>query len=598
LKNLYISGVKEKIVLFILCSFVFSILHIQFIEFNQQVGDKTSTQIFPKEYIYLPSLFIYKDLRKLEWLPKIQEKYEFDDLKNIYYHDRSNLKLLRGSPGVALALLPAFYIAHTFAKITGFDQDGFSLPYQLAIYFWKVGLILIGLFLTFNLLSNYFGKTTAFITVFTFLMTTQILEVLTAHEFFPYILFVFTSILLFYLDKFWTKPNLVNTILLSVSLGMVILIDLNNLVFLLLIALWKISPKIYHIKSKITHYLLHFKYYAIISVLALSFLSIHVLYTYHLLESNEFYNYDGRIFGYFWYNAINSWFSVGYGWLVYSPIILLSILGFITLFMNQKRLFYSLFIFFLSYQIVYSSSNITSFNQGIGNSYMLGIYPVMMLTFGSFIKQIIQLKPALIMPTIIFILFCGYYNNWTLYHTQKGNFIASNEMTKDYFFHVVGRENLSPQTKKLLDTEIIYDGVIKDSVILLVDKLQYCLNKKIQYTRRWEAERKDSNHNHVRFILDAKTEYVGKDIWHYAQMLVSMYNLDTNIKNEMIRVQRFTKKNEWSTIWIDAELPEQTSKIVGSVWNAENDQRICFRNLKIYTYKAEENNGRKRLNTN
>jgi hypothetical protein len=78
-------------------------------------------------------------------------------------------------------------------------------------------------------------------------------------------------------------------------------------------------------------------------------------------------------------------------------------------------------------------------------------------------------------------------------------------------------------------------------------------------------------------------------------MLISFYDQDANIKNEMIRVQRFTTNNEWTTVWIDAVLPNHTTKVVGSVWNAENDEKICFKNIKIYTYKTIDGKKRQRL---
>ncbi|HMP28605.1 MAG TPA: hypothetical protein PKD85_03335, partial [Saprospiraceae bacterium] len=109
------------------CIICFITLDSKYTQLATNQGAKLSAVDLPKDYIYLPAIFIYKDIKRLEWLPNIQEKYEIGETKNIYYHDKSNLKLLRGSSGTALALLPAFIVAHMVCNITDYEQDGYSL---------------------------------------------------------------------------------------------------------------------------------------------------------------------------------------------------------------------------------------------------------------------------------------------------------------------------------------------------------------------------------------------------------------------------------------------------------------------------------------
>jgi hypothetical protein len=423
-------------------------------------------------------------------------------------------------------------------------------------------------------------------------LTTQLTDIATSREFFPYGQFFLTASFLYFLDKYWNKPTVLSSLMIGLSLGILVLSDLNYLVFILLILLWYISPQVRHIKAKIFHFLRHFKYYIPIFLFSGAFLSVHLYYTKYLLDTYEFYNYDGRIFGFFWPNFLDAWFSVGFGWLVYTPSMAISLLGFITLYFQNKRLFYPFVITFLVFQGLLGSSNVNSFGTEIGNSHMVGIYPILIFCSASFYQFFIEKKTFWFFPIGLALVICGYYNYWLIYHKQSGNFIASKEMSRDYFYHVLGREDLSPQTIKLLDTEIIYEGPIQDSIVIIKDRLRYCLDKKIQYTRRWEALRQDTTHNQVRFMLEALTSSTDVEVWHFAQMLISFYDQDANIKNEMIRVQRFTTNNEWTTVWIDAVLPKNTTKVVGSVWNAENDEKICFKNIKIYTYKVEKGNAR------
>jgi hypothetical protein len=64
------------------------------------------------------------------------------------------------SCGLALQYLPYFLIAHTIAKPLGYPNDGFSVPYQLAITLGALITACIGLWYTRKSLLNYFSEST------------------------------------------------------------------------------------------------------------------------------------------------------------------------------------------------------------------------------------------------------------------------------------------------------------------------------------------------------------------------------------------------------------------------------------------------------
>ena len=84
-------------------------------------------------YLYLPSFFIYKDLTTLNWFSNANQQY---DLTGSLYQAN---KIENGNyvakylMGISILTSPFFMIGHLAAKPFGYPQDGFSLPYQLAI---------------------------------------------------------------------------------------------------------------------------------------------------------------------------------------------------------------------------------------------------------------------------------------------------------------------------------------------------------------------------------------------------------------------------------------------------------------------------------
>ena len=103
-------------------------------------------------YSYLPALFIHNDLS----LDFTKENPEFFS-NRFWPHRASNGKLvLKMSSGMAIIYSPFFAMAHLAAKPLGFEPDGFSPPYRIAISFGAILYLAIGLILLCRFLSKYY----------------------------------------------------------------------------------------------------------------------------------------------------------------------------------------------------------------------------------------------------------------------------------------------------------------------------------------------------------------------------------------------------------------------------------------------------------
>lgn len=82
-------------------------------------------------YWYLPSIFIYDDLRGQSFKDEVLQKYKMtppEDFQYGYRHESSGHYVLRYTPGLALLEAPFFFIGHAAAHIFGYPPDGFSPP--------------------------------------------------------------------------------------------------------------------------------------------------------------------------------------------------------------------------------------------------------------------------------------------------------------------------------------------------------------------------------------------------------------------------------------------------------------------------------------
>lgn len=123
-------------------------------------------------YIYLPALFIYHDLEKLAFVDKMPDQF---DRTYFLYPGSQGGYMTKYTPGMAILELPFFLVAHFLASNLGFESDGYSPPYRLAIAFSTLFYTFWGLWFLGKLLSRYFSKRTVLWTVGLTLFATNLL---------------------------------------------------------------------------------------------------------------------------------------------------------------------------------------------------------------------------------------------------------------------------------------------------------------------------------------------------------------------------------------------------------------------------------------
>jgi hypothetical protein len=98
-------------------------------------------------YMYLPGIFIYKDLKEIKWFFENDEVYSLSGGK-VYQAGKykNGNYVFKYLGGVAILELPFFFIGHQIAKHTHYKADGFSSPYQYALGFGNLICFFIGYF--------------------------------------------------------------------------------------------------------------------------------------------------------------------------------------------------------------------------------------------------------------------------------------------------------------------------------------------------------------------------------------------------------------------------------------------------------------------
>lgn len=196
-------------------------------------------------YIYLPSLLIYDDFTKLEWLSAIDKKYGVQGGPGIPAQkvDNGNYAF-KYLGGVAIMELPFFYIGHLAAKTSGYPPDGFSPPYQYALTIGCMLYCILTIFLLRRILLRWFSDLTVAVSLLAVCLGTNFIEYAViengqSHGFiFPlYVLVLYTTL------KWHDQPKIIWACLTGFIIGFAAICRPTEAIMLFIPLLWNTQSK-------------------------------------------------------------------------------------------------------------------------------------------------------------------------------------------------------------------------------------------------------------------------------------------------------------------------------------------------------------------
>ena len=185
-------------------------------------------------YMYLPSIYIYKDLRELKWLPEIDAKYNVTGGNYVFGY----------LGGVALLETPFFLIGHSIAKFSEYEPDGFSPPYQYSLAFGILLYCMLAIFLLRHILLKYFSDLTTAITLILLLLATNFIQYASVDNAMSHAyIFPLYVLLLYFTLKWHHKPTAIWASLTGYIIGLATICRPTEAVMLFIPLLWNTHTK-------------------------------------------------------------------------------------------------------------------------------------------------------------------------------------------------------------------------------------------------------------------------------------------------------------------------------------------------------------------
>ena len=398
-------------------------------------------------YAYLPATFIYKDI-SLEFTQDYSGNHKF-----IFWpiKTKTDKLCIKTSMGVSILQLPFFLVGHLYAQNSNFDAGGYSQPYKLAMFICTLFWFIIGLIVLRKLLLKFFSDAVTAFTILIIGLGTNIyyyviFEPIMSHQF----NFTFFIFFIYLTISWYQKVTYTKSILLGIVIGMISLIRPTDSIIALFFVLYGVSkPK--YIKKQILLFLKNYKqlfliiFFAVIvwipQMLYWKFISGHYLYFSYSNNEHFFWNNPHFIEGLFGYRK---------GWLVYTPVMIFSLIGIGFLKDTLNKFFLPIIVILpLNFYIIFSWWA-WWYGGSFGMRPLIEYYSLLSIPIAAFIEWTLKQKKVQKIALLFFIITFSMYNLFATSQYTHGA-IHWDGMTKEAYWDSFGRIHPSKKFWSLIE---------------------------------------------------------------------------------------------------------------------------------------------------
>lgn len=549
-------------------------------------------------YYYLPAFLIYRDAKALEWHDDILRRYHPAPGDQAYPYAGGN-KVMKYSAGLALQYLPFFLIAHALAPVTDHPADGFSRPYQLAISLGSLLIACVGLWLLRILLRRRFGDTTVAVTLLTIVFATNYLDYAGINHAMPHnYLFMWYVVLILLCEAYWKRPGGRWALAIGLTTGLMTLTRPSEIIAVLLPLFWGIySAGTLH--ARVRHFEVHWRHLVLAATGFCIFGLIQIIYWRYATGEWTVYSYQDQGFNWLSPHFTNGMFSYRAGWLVYSPVMVFSLTGFYFLWQRSRALFFPLIVFTILFMYITWSWDIWWYGGSLGQRSMVQLTAVLAFPLAAFVDKVRKShrwKPV----AISVLLMCIYYNLWLTHQAHHGGLIQAGQMTRSYFWHILGRYTLPDEHAifrldsrhwyrgndagtRIFKQEELKENVPSCDLPNAIDPDAICITGRSEIVDVFSSDLAATQWQWFRGSAVFYATDKEWDTWKMARFRISLKNTDRVVRSNEIRVFRALEPGEARRLYVDLKVPTGMTydAITIDFLNADSDVPLYAWQLEI-----------------
>lgn len=561
--DLLLSFLKNKgiyILTFILLAVFTSSQHKSDSEFDRPIQGDVKAY-----YAYLPALFIYQD-KTYGFVDEMESKYYPSDgsaFKDFTNKQPNGTVVNKTFPGLAIAYLPFFAGAYCYAALAEYPLDGYSLPFQTSIVIAHWVFILLGLVMLqrasafLNCRKRWFWIVSLSLIFGTNIHYYLIYDFSVSHI----CNFLLSSAFVLNIFKWIQQSKLKFLGIALLILAFSIIVRPTNAIFFIFI------PFLSLLLQKNLLEVIKQTNFKQKQILIFLFLGLVILLIPLLLwkwQTNYWlvYSYQNEGFNFFNPEVWKFLFSFEKGWLLWSPLILVSL---ILITLDAKRNFKLLLSFFLPLFLciyVFSSWWCWTYGTGFGQRPLIEFIPFLLLllfVFSDYWKKVFVLAAF---PLVILSMIQAY-------QTYNG-ILPSAEVTSSLYWQNFGKmKTIAPKV------ELDESYVLKNEYIITPNQT---LGGVLHYSD--VAEIAAEGENQVVVTVKVGAEFKNENI----QLIVA--NKQDFYRNVFIGGVTYDKPRELSYSFDISNLDNK--EFVTYVWNSDSDEYALVEKIEIKSYSKKQ----------
>lgn len=407
-------------------------------------------------YLYLPFTFIYHDLglRNFSVLQGIIDEYQNTAWFYQAIPQEGGHWVMKYPMGMAVLYLPWFLIGHLAALAGLGEADGFSTPYQLSLLYGSFVYTALGLIFFRKSLRHFFNPaiTSVLLIIVVFGTNYLVLTVyhgqgLMSHNY----LFTLFALLFWYTIRWHNHPTSAAALMIGILTGLAALSRPTEILVAAVPLLWGVADKSSFLRK--ANILWQNRFQLLLAVLPVMLAGGAQLVYFKLMTGKFLFNSYGANAGegmeffhpYIWQVL----FSFRKGWLVYTPVMIIALIGFVQLFKHQRAYFWSIFLFFVTSFYVIASWSCWWYADCFSQRALIPVYVFLALPMGGFLASLQGFRKLLRYAIAIAILMLVGLNLFQSRQFLKG-IIHSSRMTKPYYEAVFLKNHIPPGADSLL----------------------------------------------------------------------------------------------------------------------------------------------------
>jgi hypothetical protein len=554
-------------------------------------------------YLYLPATLIYNDLKQVGFWPGIEANYRpGPGMGQAFRHEPSGNFVMKYSMGQALQFLPWFAVAHAVAEPLGYPADGFSKPYQVAIGWGSLLVALIGLWVArLNLLRYFTDRSTAAALIALVFGSNYLnyasIDGAMTHNW----LFTVYSLLIYSTVCFYERPKWYWAVAIGILCGWAALTRPTEFISVLIPLFWGVGSWS-ALRTRFRLWWQHKSVLLLAAVLMAAVGSLQLWYWKWATGEWVVYSYGDQGFDWARPHVTDVLISARAGWLLYSPMMIFAVIGCWFLWRQQRTIFWCSAVFLLLFFYITSAWSIWWYGGSLGARAMVQSYAVWVFPLAAFFEWAMQRKWATIATVALSALFI-WCNIWWTHQAHLGGLFVSEQMTKAYFWKVIGKKERQRDWLKLLDNKDYFEGKTPADAKVLgrfdfeqdtaqvttempINGLQSAfLDREHPYFPQKEFQINNENLHWIRAEINFRCTPREDFWWAMTQLMVRFYDGEKMVQERAIRLQRHVESDEIKRIHIDAKAPKKPfDRVVVTAWNADSGATVRLDDWVVYAW--------------